>query len=65
MSEEKTVKFMQVLNKRIWKQLEEEAYKKGIGVQELIRMIIPLWLKKEKDRQRASERTSGNTAKND
>lgn len=45
----KMKKFLQSLDDAIFKQLEKEAKKKGIKVQELIRsIIIPDWLTKKK-----------------
>ena len=44
----KMKKFLQSLDDNIYKQLEKEARKKGIKVQELIRsVIIPDWLSKK------------------
>ena len=40
------VKFMQSLNKSFYKQLEDEASRRGTNIQELLRnVIIPDWLK--------------------
>jgi hypothetical protein len=40
-----TIKFMQVFSRSVYRQLEREAHKRGIGVQELCRaVIVPTWL---------------------
>jgi len=43
-------KFMQTLDQEIFNKLSEMAKERGISIQELIRaVIIPDWLKEEKD----------------
>ena len=44
-------KFMQTLDERVHKRLEEMAQKRGITIQELIRaVIIPEWLESSKEK---------------
>jgi|SRR5712664_191783 len=43
-TEKGTVKFMQVLTKKAYRNMAKEGRKRGIGVQEMIRVIvIPEW----------------------
>ncbi len=47
-----TVKFMQVLNQRVYRNMAKEGKKRGIGVQEFVRAImIPEWIWFDQRRQ--------------
>jgi len=51
-----SVKFMQVLDRRIFLKLKEVARSRGVTVQELIRvLVIPDWMRKSQEEIRRTE----------
>src|SRR3989441_12503042 len=51
-----SVKFMQVLDRRIFFKLKDMARNRGVTVQELIRvLVIPDWMRKSQEENRRTE----------
>src|SRR2546427_2310004 len=51
-----SVKFMQVLDRRIFFKLKDMAKSRGVTVQELIRvLVIPDWMRKSQEENRRTE----------